>query len=817
MRERSHTSQTARPALACLSVFHKPQFDSSSGSITYKQNQAIEAPTGIFGVPLQVSIKYANVAISLTDSDGKSFIYGYVPIVVAKCGVFLKEKATDIEGIFRLSGSAKRIKDLQAIFNSPDRYGKGLDWTGYTVHDAANILRRYLNQLPEPIIPLEFYDRFRDPIRNHAMQAVGDTEAQADDVGDFDNEAAIKIYQQLITQLPPLNRQLLLYILDLLAVFASKSDLNRMTSANLSAIFQPGLLSHPTHDMSPAEYRLSQDVLIFLIENQDHFLIGMTGTAADDKTMREVEAGSPQPSTPTTPLHGRTKSNIVRSSSSGSAAAEDVRKHGGIRRNVSVSSKHSRHSNGAPSSAGSPYATPHTASTPTMGVHRSNTVPSKKSPALGTARFSKPSDPPTPTSTGLSPLGLPNVSPFVYTTESIPPAVKANDEPAAETTTPPPDDPTSAELLQHPEPTPVADMPQGGLLPQTPSSATRKEQKVLITPSKERNLSALFSRTPMGENEKKDGRSPNKLRKRRAQESAGESAQSSNTSLAGQSGDSPTSPRAPAESSQPASAVPLSQHQDQPQLNTTAPPPELSNTQATPTTEVPPQTPRPVQNPTTTQTQKSTPQQSSGATLKPNLSPTPSNRSHSSITSQSDLDRGDPAPKVEKKRRSRWRLSQKLPQQQLGSDTSSSALVSNAVAGASATSIGSGGRPKKNLTHDSQQITTDPPVDPPSSIQNSESDAAGSSIQAEKRGPLGWLKAKMNDRKEEKKEKEAEKGRAKSPPPSTEAFGLRKSLQASREAFHSRGRSVELMREAESGSKADHAGEKANPSQAGLT
>jgi len=50
------------------------------------------APTGIFGVPLSTSIKYANVAISLTDPDGKQFTYGYVPIVVAKCGVFLKEK-----------------------------------------------------------------------------------------------------------------------------------------------------------------------------------------------------------------------------------------------------------------------------------------------------------------------------------------------------------------------------------------------------------------------------------------------------------------------------------------------------------------------------------------------------------------------------------------------------------------------------------------------------------------------------------------------------------------------------------------------------
>lgn len=45
-------------------------------------------------MPLNVSIKYANVAISLTGEHGKSHIYGYVPIVVAKCGVFLKDRGS---------------------------------------------------------------------------------------------------------------------------------------------------------------------------------------------------------------------------------------------------------------------------------------------------------------------------------------------------------------------------------------------------------------------------------------------------------------------------------------------------------------------------------------------------------------------------------------------------------------------------------------------------------------------------------------------------------------------------------------------------
>jgi hypothetical protein len=187
-----------------------------------------------------------------------------------------------------------------------------LDWSGYTVHDAANVLRRYLNQLPEPIVPLNFYERFRDPLRHHQAQAVGDMDARGSEKGDFDPQQAVAAYQQFIRELPSLNQQLLLYILDLLAVFASKSDQNRMTSGNLAAIFQPGILSHPTHDMAPEEYKLSQDVLIFLIENQDHFLFGMNGPAADAQTVNELQGRAPAPLGP--------RSNLRRSASNASGA-----------------------------------------------------------------------------------------------------------------------------------------------------------------------------------------------------------------------------------------------------------------------------------------------------------------------------------------------------------------------------------------------------------------------------------------------------------------------------------------------------------------
>jgi hypothetical protein len=62
------------------------------GQKKYAELTKVAEPSAIFGVPLRQSIGYANVAISLVDAEGKSYIYGYVPIVVAKCGVYLKEK-----------------------------------------------------------------------------------------------------------------------------------------------------------------------------------------------------------------------------------------------------------------------------------------------------------------------------------------------------------------------------------------------------------------------------------------------------------------------------------------------------------------------------------------------------------------------------------------------------------------------------------------------------------------------------------------------------------------------------------------------------
>ena len=715
--------------------------------------------------------------------------------------------ATDVEGIFRLSGSARRIKELQVAFDSPDRYGKGLDWSGYTVHDAANILRRYLNMLPQPIVPHEFYERFRDPLRRHQAQAVGDMEAQAQDLGDFDAEAAIVTYQKSITELPPLNRQLLLYILDLLAVFASKSEQNRMTSPNLAAIFQPGMLSHPNHDMVPAEYRLSQDVIIFLIENQDSFLVGMSGTAVDEHTVREVQSGAQrQPHTPTKMAPG----SLGRSASNASAGADSLRKQGGIRRNVSVSSKNSRASSNVPSPGSPAPGTPLANSTSSGGVHRSNTVPSKRSPGIPSGRFRN-AEQSTPTSSRLVPSGALAPAAKVPSPDSLQnsPTSEARTHAAAGPATP-----TAAENSPSLDPVIEGKGPDGGKTSRerAPSST---EKLSLRTPdhgvtttvtsgssaTSNRERRSIFSKSPSSDTERRDSRQPNKLRKKRIPEnSPNASAQSSTHSL---HADSPGAFYTPL----PTPGVGNMTNNDP--LNPA--PPTFSNTDATPSSEHPPKID---EMDKLSSFHVSQPGSFSGGSpaLKPTKSPPASVRSKTSVTEESELDPGDDTAGDNKpKKKHRWRLSSsasKNTSDKRSATPAGSRLGSSAVAERSTTSILSEGKPRKSTTIESMpaSATVDTPSKPNLHTSSTEStpskdkDASQEkeSIHEEKKGPIGWLKGKVAKAKEERKEREAEKERAKSPPRgNSEHATSKQSLGAiAQESLPIRGRSNDAIREA---------------------
>ena len=601
-----------------------------------------------------------------------------------------------------------------------------MDWSGYTVHDAANILRRYFNQLPEPIIPLNFYAQFREPLRGHQSQAVGEIDGQSPSVGDFDMNATIKRYQELITQLPPLNRQLLLYILDLLAVFASKSDLNKMTTANLAAIFQPGVLSHPQHDMAPPEYRLSQDVLIFLIENQDHFLIGMQGTAVDAQTVHDVESGPPTPALRTP---GSRKSIVGRSGSNAS-------KYSGVRRSVSVSSKQSRVSIGP------------TPVTPTMqsglgspgngigiGVHRSNTVPTKRSPALTSGRI-----PQRPAEAPLSGI----VSEKTQTqTQPAPPEVIS--PPASEQTTPI----APASAVQPPPAVSVSDSKT------QPEPEQSKPDSIAIPAVTDRNLSppsgagtpsgmkSTFKDFLSGKSPPSDGRKPNKLQKKRLPGSQNPSANSSSQSL---EGPVPGADQLSIGASTASNAPLLTPGRDQ----LLHPGSQLG----TPTKQPPSQ---------------------ASSELKPSMSPTASFRSHSTGPEPEGLDQladapmpssdrelTDSEPAQQKKRHWFSRTKDErhgsqsnitLPQFNIGQHDPAKRSRSSVISGSGPDAASAS---RKSMTMDRSTATASAAAAADATATGAPP-AADEDADRKERNPLNWIKGKRRERAEKKEERDRQK------------------------------------------------------------
>lgn len=47
---------------------------------------------GIFGASLEDTLKHAGVLVGIFDENDEAYVFGSVPLVVAQCGVFLKEK-----------------------------------------------------------------------------------------------------------------------------------------------------------------------------------------------------------------------------------------------------------------------------------------------------------------------------------------------------------------------------------------------------------------------------------------------------------------------------------------------------------------------------------------------------------------------------------------------------------------------------------------------------------------------------------------------------------------------------------------------------
>mmetsp|Transcript_4766 Transcript_4766/g.16769 ORF Transcript_4766/g.16769 Transcript_4766/m.16769 type:complete len:619 (-) Transcript_4766:1277-3133(-) len=152
-----------------------------------------------------------------------------VPYVVIQCCQYLEQKGLSTKGLFRVPGNQDRMQKLKGDFKSPTDL---VDQSRFPdPHTVASVLKAFFQQLPEPLIPFEFFDE---------MLAISESEKKA--------KKKIQRYQETISKLPASHNIVLIYLLKFLHNVSLKSKVNQMHARNLGIVWGPTLLRPATKD-----------------------------------------------------------------------------------------------------------------------------------------------------------------------------------------------------------------------------------------------------------------------------------------------------------------------------------------------------------------------------------------------------------------------------------------------------------------------------------------------------------------------------------------------------------------------------------------
>ncbi|KAM6951325.1 rho GTPase-activating protein 22 [Aplochiton taeniatus] len=201
---------------------------------------------GIFGQRLEDTVQYE-----------KKFGPRLAPLLVEQCVDFIREQGLDEEGLFRMPGQANLVKDLQEAFDCGD---KPLLDSNTDVHTVASLLKLYLRELPEPVIPFSKYEDFLSCAQLLAK----------------DEEEGVQELGRQVYTLPLANYNLLKYICKFLDEVQSHSKENKMGVQNLATVFGPNILRPKMEDPVAIMEGTSlvQHLMTILIREHDRLYSG---------------------------------------------------------------------------------------------------------------------------------------------------------------------------------------------------------------------------------------------------------------------------------------------------------------------------------------------------------------------------------------------------------------------------------------------------------------------------------------------------------------------------------------------------------------
>ncbi|XP_067242567.1 rho GTPase-activating protein 22 isoform X2 [Chanodichthys erythropterus] len=211
---------------------------------------------GIFGQRLEDTVQYE-----------RKFGPRLAPLLVEQCVDFIREQGLKEEGLFRMPGQANLVKELQDAFDCGD---KPLFDSNTDVHTVASLLKLYLRELPEPVIPFNKYEDFLTCAQLLLK----------------DEEVGLGELVKQVNNLPQANYNLLKYICKFLDEVQSHANENKMSVQNLATVFGPNILRPKIEDPVSMMEGTSQvqHLMTVLISEHERLYVGSEGELSSEQT-----------------------------------------------------------------------------------------------------------------------------------------------------------------------------------------------------------------------------------------------------------------------------------------------------------------------------------------------------------------------------------------------------------------------------------------------------------------------------------------------------------------------------------------------------
>lgn len=178
-----------------------------------------------------------------------------IAFVIEECVTFLYKEAMDVQGLFRLAGSAAKIRKLIAEF---DAGLVDLAEFGNDVHIVAGALKQYLRELPEPLMTFSLYNEW---IQAHGIQ---------------DNGARLQQYWSIVEKMPPLYKANLRYLVKFLGKLSENSEVNKMSASNIAIVIAPNIIwsAEDEGGVNVQHTGVQSSIVEALIQHHDWFFPG---------------------------------------------------------------------------------------------------------------------------------------------------------------------------------------------------------------------------------------------------------------------------------------------------------------------------------------------------------------------------------------------------------------------------------------------------------------------------------------------------------------------------------------------------------------